>query len=63
MVSIDGGPAEAVDTYCSDDVWGVCVLRKELPAVGKHVLRITVAGERNPRSKGDYVHFDGLRAE
>ena len=31
-VSVDGGPAEIVDTYSADDIWGVCVYRKGLPA-------------------------------
>lgn len=61
-VSIDGGSAEPVDTYCSDDVWGVCVYRKRLPA-GKHILRVTVSGEKNARSKGHRVYVDGIRAE
>ena len=62
-VKIDDGPAQLVDTYCSDDVWDVCVFGKELPASGKHTLRITVRGDHNPRSTGNQVHIDGLRAE
>jgi hypothetical protein len=62
LVSIDGGPPERVDTYCSDDVWGVCVFQKDLPP-GKHVITITVAGDRHRRSQGTRVYVDGLRAE
>ena len=62
-LSVDAGPGEEVDTYCSDDVWGVCLFRKDLPAAGKHVLRVVATGKRNPRSKGTRIHFDGLRAQ
>ena len=62
-VSVDGGAPERVDTYSADDIWGVCVYRKELPSAGKHVLRIKVTGERNPRAKEAWVHVDGVRAE
>ncbi|WP_165224059.1 hypothetical protein [Aquisphaera insulae] len=62
-VSVDGGPAEAVDTYSADDVWGVCVFRKEFAASGKHSVKITVAGDHSDRSGGAWVHLDGLRAE
>lgn len=62
-VSVDGGPAEIVDTYSADDIWGVCVYRKEFPAAGRHTLRITVLGEHGPRAKDSLVPVDGLRAE
>ncbi len=62
-VRIDGGPPETVDTYSADDIWGVCVYRKEIPTPGKHVLRVVVTGERNARAKGAQVHVDGFRAE
>jgi hypothetical protein len=62
-VSIDGSPAETVDTYCSDDVWGACVFTEEWPAAGKHVVRITVLGEKNPRAKDHRVYMDGVRTE
>jgi hypothetical protein len=62
-VRIDGGPPETVDTYSADDIWGVCVYRKELPTPGKHVLRVVVTGERNARAKGAQVHVDGFRTE
>jgi hypothetical protein len=61
-VSVDGEPAEIVDTYSADDIWGVCVWRKQLPA-GRHTLRITVLGERGPRAVGTAVHLDGVRVE
>lgn len=60
---MDDGPAELVDTYCSDDIWGVCVWRKDLSDNGPHNVRIAVAGQRNPRSKADRVYLDGIRAE
>ena len=62
-VSIDGGPPETVDTYCSDDVWGVCVFRRELSSHGKHTIRITVAGRQNARAQGQRIYLDGIRAE
>ena len=62
-VRVDDGPTEVVDTYLSDEVWGVCVYQKELPAGGKHVLRIEVTGERYPRAKDTWIHLDGVRAE
>lgn len=63
VVSIDGGPPETVDTYCSDDVWGVCVFRRELSSHGKHAIRITVAGRQNARAQGQRIYLDGIRAE
>ncbi len=62
-VCIDEGAPQTVDTYCSDDVWGVCVFRSELAKAGKHTIRITVRGDHNPRAKGCFVLVDGLRAE
>jgi hypothetical protein len=62
-VSVDGAPAETVDTYSADDIWGVCVCRKELPAPGRHTLRITVLGEHGPRAKDSMVAVDGFRIE
>ena len=62
-VSIDGGEPAVVDTYSADDIWGVCVFRKEWPAGGKHTIRIEVLGDKGPRSKGNVVHVDGLRVE
>jgi hypothetical protein len=61
-VSVDGGPAEVVDTYSADDIWGVCVWRHQLPP-GGHLLRIKVLGERDPRATGTAVYLDGVRAE
>ena len=63
QISIDGGKPETIDTYCSDDVWGVCLYRKELSTSGKHTLRIVVSGERHPRTKDTWVRIDGIRAE
>jgi hypothetical protein len=62
-VSIDGAPAEIIDTYSADDIWGVCVYRKELPHAGRHTLRITVLGEHAPRAKDSLVPIDGFRIE
>jgi hypothetical protein len=62
-VSVDGAPAEIVDTYSADDIWGVCVYRKEFPAAGRHTLRITVLGEHGPRAKDSLVPIDGFRTE
>ena len=62
-VRIDGGSPQIVDTYCSDDVWGVCVFRSELGKPGKHTIRITVRGDHNPRATDSVVYIDGLRVE
>jgi hypothetical protein len=62
-VRIDDGASEVIDTYCSDDVWGVCVYRQGLSRSGPHRIQITVLGEHNPRAKGGLVHIDGLRSE
>jgi len=66
-VSIDGGPAQVVDTYTADDIWGASVYRKEFPTVGRHTIHIEVLGSRgvhpNQRSKDTLVFLDGIRAE
>jgi hypothetical protein len=62
-VSVDGGPAEIVDTYSADDIWGVCVFRKEFAVAGEHTLRITVLGEHDPRATDSTVAIDGFRIE
>lgn len=48
-VSVDGGPSEIIDTYSADDIWGVCVYRKEFPSAGQHRLQIIILDQRNPR--------------
>jgi hypothetical protein len=60
-VSLDGGPAETIDTYSADDIWGVCVYRKALPNAGRHELKITVLGQHAPRAKGSAIAIDGFR--
>lgn len=66
-VSIDGGPAEIVDTYSADDIWGVAVYRKEFSTPGRHTIRIEVLGQRavHPaeRSKDTRIFVDGIRVE
>jgi hypothetical protein len=62
-VSIDGSPAETVDTYSADDIWGVYVYRKEFASAGPHTLRITVLGRRGARAKEAFVAIDGFRVE
>jgi len=62
-VSVDGATDEIVDTYSADDIWGVCVYRKELPGAGRHMLRITVLGEHGPRATDSQISIDGFRAE
>jgi hypothetical protein len=62
-VSLDGAAAETIDTYSADDIWGVCIYGKEFPDTGRHVLRIEVLGEHNPRAKGVMIHLDGVRIE
>jgi hypothetical protein len=72
-VSVDGAALEVVDTYSADDIWGICIYKKELPAAGKHTLRIKVLGE-HATHPADYakdltspnvmwVHVDGVRVE
>ncbi|MGA2257372.1 MAG: hypothetical protein ABSG53_22165, partial [Thermoguttaceae bacterium] len=60
-VRIDDAPAEVIDTYSADDIWGVCVYRKEFPRAGRHTLRITVLGEHGPPAKDSLVSIDGFR--
>jgi len=55
-VRIDGGPAEIADTYSADDIWGVCVYRREFPTAGPHTIRIEVLGDK-------VIHIDGFRIE
>ena len=62
-VSIDGAAPEVVDTYSADDIWGVCVYRKEFPAAGRHTVRLEVLGEHSPRAKDHVVYLDGVRVE
>ena len=62
-VRVDDGPPEVVDTYSADDIWGVCVFRKELADAGPHTLKITLLGEHSARSKGNQVYLDGVRGE
>jgi Melibiase len=66
-VSIDGGPAEIVDTYSADDIWGVAIYRKEFASSGRHSLHLEVLGQRgrhpNERSKDTLVFVDGFRVE
>ena len=59
-VRIDNNDPETVDTYSADDIWGVCVFQRELPA-GKHTLHIEVLGEHSERAKDSIVHMDGVR--
>ncbi len=63
VVSVDGNPAEIIDTYSADDIWGVCVFEKELPAAGMHTLRIEVLGEHSDRAKDSFIYIDGVRVE
>ena len=62
-VSVDGGPAEIVDAYSADDIWGVCVFRKKFATPGPHTLQITVLGEHGPRATDSTVTIDGFRVE
>jgi hypothetical protein len=66
-VSIDGGPAEVVDTYAADDIWGVAAYRKEFPTSGRHTIHIEILGQRgahpNERSKDTLIFVDGIRVE
>jgi hypothetical protein len=62
-VSVDDGPAEIIDTYSADDIWGVCVFRKEFADAGPHALKITVLGEHGPKAKDSVISIDGFRVE
>ncbi|MHB0998907.1 MAG: alpha-amylase family protein [Armatimonadota bacterium] len=61
-ISIDGGPAEIVDTYSADDIWGVGIYQKSL-SPGKHTIRIQVTGEHGKYAKGTFVYLDGVRVD
>jgi hypothetical protein len=63
LVSVDNDPAETIDTYSADDIWGVCVYRKAFPSSGPHTVKITVLGQHGSRSKGDAISIDGFRIE
>lgn len=62
-ISIDDGKPEVIDTYSTDDIWGVCVYKKELQGSGRHILRIKVLGEHSANSKGNFIYLDGIRVE
>jgi hypothetical protein len=54
-VSCDGGPLKKIDTFTSWSTglylaWAV-MLEDELPP-GRHVVRVKVSSERNPKSSG-----------
>ena len=64
---------EVFDTYSADDIWGICIFKKELPSGGKHTLRIKVLGEHaahpadyvaDPASSNVmWVYVDGVRVQ
>lgn len=60
--SLDGAPAEIVDTYSADEIWNVCVWQAEVPA-GNHKARIEVLGEKRERAAGTLFYLDGIRIE
>lgn len=66
-ISVDGGPAEIVDTYSADMIWGVPIYMREFDSVGHHVMRIEVLGDRdahpNEQSNGSTVSIDAVRIE
>jgi hypothetical protein len=62
-VSVDDAPAEIVDTYSADDIWGVCVYCKECEKSGRHTLKITVLGQHGPSATDSVISIDGLRTE
>jgi hypothetical protein len=62
-VSIDGAAPEVVDTYSADDIWGVCIYRKEFTVTGRHTVRLEVCGEHSVRAKDHVFHLDGVRVE
>ncbi|MHB0997943.1 MAG: alpha-amylase family protein [Armatimonadota bacterium] len=61
-ISIDGNPAETVDTYAADDVWGVCMYNKSLEP-GKHIIRVGVSGDKGINAKDTFIYIDGFRIE
>jgi len=60
---IDNDPAEKLDAYSADDIWGVCLYRKTFATPGPHTLRIEVLGEHGPRAKDSLFPIDGVRIE
>jgi hypothetical protein len=59
-IRIDDLPPEEIDTYSADEIWGICIHRKELPE-GLHTVRVEVTGRHNEFSKGTDVTIDGWR--
>ena len=62
-VSIDGTAPEVVDTYSADDIWGVCIYRREFAVAGRHTVRLEVSSERSAHAKDHVFHLDGVRVE
>jgi hypothetical protein len=62
-VQVDDAPAQTIDTYAADDIWGVCVFRQRVTGAGPHRLRLEVLADHSPRAKGNLVHLDGVRIE
>jgi hypothetical protein len=62
-ISVDDAAPEVVDTYSADDIWGVCVYRKEFPVAGRHTVRLEVYGEHGARAKDHVFYLDGVRVE
>jgi hypothetical protein len=60
-VRIDNAEPVIIDTYSADDLWGMCVFRKELVAAGKHTLHIEALGEKGEHAKDTFVCIDGVR--
>ncbi len=62
-VRVDSSPAEVVDIYSADEIWDVCVYRKEFPNAGRHTLKITVLGKHGPLATDSIINVDGFRVE
>ncbi|TDE11146.1 hypothetical protein E1269_09740 [Jiangella asiatica] len=60
LVSVDGGPAEEVDTYSATAQERVLAWeRSELPA-GEHTVRVEVSGDADPAASNAWVVIDAV---
>ena len=59
-VSIDGGPAVAVDRYSPTDEYQVPVFEKDGLGQGRHTVTVSFTGEKNPRSSGENLIVDAF---
>ncbi|WP_162606322.1 alpha-L-fucosidase [Jiangella asiatica] len=59
-ISVDGGPAELVDTYSATAREQVIVWAASGLEPGQHTVRVTVTGDRNPAATNSWVGLDAI---